>query len=206
MTGKELIPDEALVEALRSRRVEAWSVFYERFEPVVRFVVSWRKWAFTPEAQEDVAQATWADLINGMERFRGDCPLEEFVKKVCVLRSIDEIRRTIASRERVRPLAYRNEDGEWVDEDVPAPDAVDPLEEITRLEKVHVLREKLSALSEGCQTIVACFYDRGMSYKEIAKEFGIAVNTVGSRLAKCLKKLKGMLTKHPVFKESMSGD
>ena len=48
---------------------------------------------------------------------------------------------------------------------------------------------------------IDAYYNQGLSYKEISEELGLAVNTVGSRLSKCLGKVKQNLQENPNFEE-----
>jgi len=195
--------DVALVEALRSNQATASEEFHARFDPLIRYIAAWRKWGFSADVQEDVVQNTHAVLAKGVTRFRGDATLEQFVKKVCILRCLDELRRSLSSRDREAALVYRNSDGEWVDRDVASPKEVHPVTELVRAERLAALRAELGKLEDGCRSAILCFYEKGRSYKQMSQEMGVAVNTVGSRLARCLKKLRLMLMRHPVFGESM---
>jgi len=192
--------DVALIEGLRANESEAWDQFYGRFDELIRAVTCWRKWRFQREVQEDVAQTIRAEVAKAVVSFRGDSSLEYFVKRISVHRCLDEVRRQIRQREHLVPLVRQNGDGDWEEGDITAPRDIDPISEILRAEKTAVLREALATLGENCRMAISRFYVQEMSYQEIAQELGIAINTVGSRLAKCLGKLRDILGRHPVFK------
>ena len=82
-----------------------------------------------------------------------------------------------------------------------AGEAFDPIKEVETYERGAALREQLKTLDETCRTAIQFFYVQALSYKEISARLGIAVNTVGSRLAKCLEKLRGMVEKDPFLRE-----
>jgi RNA polymerase sigma factor (sigma-70 family) len=48
-------------------------------------------------------------------------------------------------------------------------------------------------MDEQSRTCLLQFYVEGLSYKDMAERQGVTVNTVGSRLSRCLDKLKEAL-------------
>ena len=61
------------------------------------------------------------------------------------------------------------------------------MQQIERSERARMARALIEDLDETCREAVSAFYLEEMSYKDMSERFGIAVNTVGSRLAKCLE-------------------
>jgi RNA polymerase sigma factor (sigma-70 family) len=55
------------------------------------------------------------------------------------------------------------------------------------------VRQALAQLDEASQACLRQFYVEGLSYKDMAAQQSVAVNTVGSRLSRCLDRLRDVL-------------
>lgn len=195
------VQDAALASRLQSGVEGAWDDCYERFNPLIKSIVSWRKWGFPSDVQEDVAQTVRMELGRALERYRGDTSLKHFVKRVTMFRCYDELRRQIRERDRLVPLRRRDENGAWVDFEMAAPQHRDPVTEVICTERIEILRETLEELGDTCRTVIEHFYAHGKSYADISDTLDISVKTVGSRLSKCLGKLRAMLSRRADFRE-----
>ena len=169
------LSDADLVEGIRQNRDGAWESFYARFSPMIGSVVSWSKWHFGHHEKEDVMQNIHVEL------------------QIAIRQCIAEIRRQVRSRQMLVPLARPSAEGGWQDLDVANDKDVDPCREIARNEEISEVARVMTLLSETCVTAIQYCYVQRMSYKEIAGRLGIAVNTVGSRLSKCLVRLRELL-------------
>ena len=181
------------MNALRAGDNQAWCAFFERFDPMIRAVVAWPKWRFDVHTREDVVQTIKVGIVQSIGRLQSEQSLQAFVRKICVHRCIDVLRRLIREQSRLEPLGYWNEEGEWEDRDLVADEGFDPVVALQRIEGVAVLREALAKLDEPSRTFVLQFYVEGLSYRDMAQRYGVAVNTVGSRLSRCLDKLRTLL-------------
>ena len=85
--------------------------------------------------------------------------------------------------------------------DAPSDEGIDPIRSVILSERASLLRKILESIDKTCQTAIQMFYIQSLSYKEISEHLGIAVNTVGSRLAKCLNKLRGLIKSDPELGE-----
>ncbi|MEI7899144.1 MAG: sigma-70 family RNA polymerase sigma factor [bacterium] len=181
------------MDALRAGDEAAWTAFFAQFDGSIRAVVAWPKWRFDPHTREDVAQAIRMGIMHSMERLQSEQSLQAFVRKICINRCIDMLRKQLREQNRLVPLGHWNEDGEWEDVDVAAGPEFDPVATLQRAERAAVLRSALARMDEPSQTLIRQFYVEGLSYREIALRQGVAVNTVGSRLSRCLDKLRELL-------------
>lgn len=96
----------------------------------------------------------------------------------------------------------KTSDGEWNELEFSNPDALDPHHEMVQKERRENLRLALQKLNKTCMESINLYYLKHLSYREISDQLGIAVNTVGSRLVKCLYKLHKDLRQHPMFKRT----
>ena len=161
---------------------------------LIRSVVAWPKWRFTEDVRQDVAQDIHHSLMKSLASATNADSIRAFVKRICINRCVDEVRRQVRSRGVFTAMpSYHSDDGAELEAPVSDPTMPDAVELITRNEQLTELRSKFGSLNDTCQTAIRQFYLDEMSYKEMAVANGITVNTVGSRLAKCLAKLRTMV-------------
>lgn len=180
----------------------AWDQFLAEFDTICRGVPRWKKWKFNPEVQKDVAQDIRIAIHNSLPDLRGQAQVAGFIKRIAVNKCIDQIRRQVRRNlvfADLLPLGDGEGDRAWEPVDVSG--QFDPIRKIQIQEMVRALRGLVQELGQTCQQAVDWHYLQGIPYAEIAEKLGISVNTVGSRLAKCLEKFRGMLKKSAQFRE-----
>lgn len=192
MNAKELQTEEdELLAAVRTGSSAALSELLTVHRHLIKRVVAWPKWRFDEDIRKDVEQEIHHSLVKSLSNASSGRSVRAFIKRVCINRCIDEVRRQVRRRGIFSSMpTYRSEiDSEL---DIPLSDltAQDPIDLITREEQLTELRGKLQELNGTCRNAIRQFYLDGMSYKEMAEELGITVNTVGSRLSKCLSQLR----------------
>jgi len=181
----------------------AWDSFFRQHDVTIRRVVSWSKWRFSSSVRDDVAHVIRAELVRCLPRRELPADLTAFIKRICVRRCIDEVRRQIRARGVEVPLVGQGEDGEEYARPLPADERYDPVVAIVTDERGKLVKQLVGQLGDTCRDAITRFYLENRSYKEIAAQLGIAVNTVGSRLAKCLAKLRGLMDTYPVLRETL---
>jgi RNA polymerase sigma factor (sigma-70 family) len=197
--------DDQFVESLKRGDSEAWDAFMRRYDAVLKSIVSWSKWHFPGGLRDEICQTARGDLVRAIAGASSVSSLDRLVKTVAVRRCIDEVRRQVRGREISVPLLARTEGGEWAVPDVGAGAAFDPVAAIVRMERTCALRRLLQELEPLCLSALRQFYMEGRSYREMAEQLGISVNTVGSRLSKCLTRLKKLARRDEVFREDFGG-
>jgi len=185
---KESFPtlSEAEHEALLAHNSPAWDDFFAKHDAVIRQTLAWRKWSFDLATQQDVAQNIRGELPKALANFDPGRNLEAFLRRLCIHRCIDELRRKIKRQQRFvvhEELAQRTANEQQGD-------APDPVALIIQAERAKDLHGMIAETSETCQEAIRLFYFESLSYTEIGEALGLAVNTVGSRLSKCLTRLK----------------
>ena len=196
--------DQDLVSGLRRGDGGAWDEFHARFADTIRAVVGWGKWRFAPEVCEELRQTIHGDLAKAFAQGTEVGSLVRFVRTVCVRRCIDEVRRQIRSRERFVPIELEDDAGVVHERLVPAGPEFDPVREIALHERAQNLRLLMARMDPTCSMAIRRFYVDNRSYRDMADELGITVNTVGSRLAKCLNKLREMIGTDPFLREDLA--
>jgi RNA polymerase sigma-70 factor (ECF subfamily) len=178
---------------LRAGDERAWAAFFGHFDATIRAIAAWPRWHFDSHTSEDAVQTIKVGIVQAIERLQSEQALTAFVRKICVNRCIDLLRKQLRDQNRLTPLGHWNEDGEWVDIDVAAGAEFDPVHALQRAERVAVLRRAMAQMDAPSQACLRQFYVEGLSYKEMAERQNVAVNTVGSRLSRCLDRLREIL-------------
>jgi RNA polymerase sigma factor (sigma-70 family) len=182
------------LSALKHGSEEALAEVLSTHHDTIRSVVSWPKWHFSPHTRDDVEQSIQHSLMKSLVSANKAASIRAFIKRVSINRCIDEVRRQVRERGLFAPMpSLQTSDGSELVMQFGDPTAPDAIDLITREEQLAELRQKLKLLNETCQHAIQQFYLEGLSYKEIAAANKLAINTVGSRLAKCLSKLRTMV-------------
>ncbi len=164
------------------------------YQDLIHSVVAWPKWRFSEDERRDVVQEIHHSLAKSLASVADAGAVRAFVKRVSMNRCVDEVRRQVRSRGLFTGMpCYHSDDGAELEVPIADPTMPGAIELITRNEQLRELRHKMTKLNDTCRHAIDQFYLDEMSYKEIAKKNGLAVNTVGSRLAKCLAKLRAMV-------------
>ena len=198
-SGSEI--DVAELALLQKGDDQAWKSFFQKNDQLIKSIISWSKWRLDKHSQEDVAQIVRKEIVSSIGKFRGDSSLTYFIKRICINRIIDEIRSQVRKKRPLISSSQMNQDGEDFELEGQTDDRSDPVHQIIVFERVKTIRKLLDNLEKLCQTAIRDFYFENLSYKEIAKKRGIALNTVGSRLSKCLERLRSQMKKEEYLGE-----
>lgn len=184
------------IEPLLQGKQEAWGCFFKAYGPMIADIVAWPKWHFDFHTREDVAQTIRIAITQSLDRLRSEQALTAFVRRICFNQCIDRLRRQLREQGRLCPLGHIDEEGEWEETDV-ADDRFDPVKELVVAERAEALRAALASLDTDSRRLIRDFYERGLSYREIADVWQLPVNTVGSRLSRTLDRLRDRLARLP---------
>ena len=161
-----------------------------QYNPLIRSVVSWSKWRFDFHVREDIEQSIRVEITKSVGNYHGECTLEYFIKRICIHRCIDEVRRQVRKRNVFVDLFLPEAEDSRDPLETPADETFDPIYQISIRERALALKQLVGQLDATCSEAIRHFYLNDMSYREISEKLGIAVNTVGSRLSKCMDKLR----------------
>lgn len=191
--------DRSILRAVRRGDSAGWERFCNKYNPVISSVLTWPRWNFTEHEQQDVRQNIYLQLHKALPSFRGDSSLRWFVAKIAHNQCVDEIRRQVRQRLFTTPFIQKTPDGDWNEREFECPRTLDPCHEVLRDEERQALQLEMDRLQETCRDAIKLYYIEDMSYQAMSEQLGIAVNTVGSRLSKCLDKLHKELQKYSIF-------
>lgn len=159
----------------------AWEQLVTRYLPLV-LAVAHRSGLGRLDA-EDCAQYTWQSLYRSRHAIKDPQCLPAWLIRVASRRS----KRILlsAARETSRRRESRSQQ-------VPAL----PDEDLIRFERAAMLQTALSRMEPRCRNLLKAlfFSDKEMSYEDIARQLKIPVNSMGPTRARCLEKLRKVLT------------
>lgn len=204
MAASNRYSDRKLLRAVRTEGEAGWELFCDRFDPLIRAITGWSKWNFSEDEQEDVRQEIYVRLQTALPNFQQKCSLKWFIKKISIHQCVNEIRRQVRWRKVITPSVQKDADGQWNEMEFKNNTTSDPRHEILQKERIMALSKAMGTLQSTCKNSITLFYIRNLSYREMADQLGVSVNTVGSRLSKCLSKLHRELRHNPLFERMQS--
>jgi RNA polymerase sigma-70 factor (ECF subfamily) len=196
MNKNDTYCDKELLNAVREKGVAGWDLFCDQFDPLIESIARWPKWSFSEEEQKDVCQNIYMQLQTALPNFRQESSLSWFIKRIAISQCVNEIRRQVRWRRVMIPSIQKTPDGNWHEMEFENKEALDPHDEVVKKERQQTLHSALQHMGNACKESINLFYLQHFSYREISQQLGISVNTVGSRLAKCLGKLQKELRYH----------
>jgi len=183
---------ESLARALLDGHDSATRPFLALAGPVLLRVVRQVLGSRHPDL-EDVLQEALLGALDALPRFRGDCSLGHFLRRIALLSAL-AARRRQGLREKVTPLGLPSEL-----EELPAP--TEPKDAHRRALLMSLLDELPTPLAEvmGLHCIL------GYTVAEMAASTGVSPNTVKSRLSAGKQKLRRRLSADHELWESLRG-
>ncbi len=141
---------------------------------------------------DDAIQLALIGFVQALPAFRGDCDPAGYARVIAV-------RTAIAVRKRARSATSRRDDGAEVD----AIAAGRPLPSETALacERKKLVRDLLAELPEEQAETLALRVGLGWSIEEIARETGVPINTVRSRLRLAKERLRARIEQEASLRE-----
>lgn len=188
--------DREILNRLRGNAAAGWMLLFETYDPLILSIVRWPKWNFSEEEQQDVYQNIHMSLQSALPRFQQKSSLRWFIKRIAMHQCVDEIRRQKRWRTVMTPLVQQTSSGQWHEMEMADPATRSPHDDVERNERRGKLYSALERMQKTCRDSIRMFYLQHMSYKDMSQHLGVTVNTVGSRLAKCLDKLKKEIRRH----------
>lgn len=198
MYKKQPDSDQAIIDAVHDDNSIGWELLFTKYDPMIRSITRWPKWHFPQDEQEDVYQNIHMHLLSAVPTFRQQSSLSWFIKKIAIRQCINEIRRQKRWRTVITPLAKQTTDGQWNEMEFANANDSSPYDKAVQHERLQHLQSALQQLQKTCRESINMFYLQQLSYKEMSSKLGISINTVGSRLSKCLDKL------HQAFRRNIT--
>jgi RNA polymerase sigma-70 factor (ECF subfamily) len=180
----ERLTDVELMEAVVRRDSAAMAAIYERYESMLRAVIS----SILHEGGEtdDVLHEVFIQLWNRADRFLAERGLQGFLVTIAKRRALDRLRRRLAYRRATDRLEVQMM-AEFNDK------MGRPQAKPTTFDLSELLSTMISLLPEPQQEVVELTFFKGLTQREIAAQKSIALGTVKTRLQLAQKKLLNQL-------------
>ncbi len=168
----EFDSEEALIARCLQRDEEAWRTLVERYASYVYTIII-RAFGFQGEDAHEVFQESWVAVFEGLRGYRREGAFRAWLRQVVRNCCAASLRRRHPTEALDEGRADRGQE-----------------EMLDRVERAYVLAQVLQELDAPCRQIMDLFFFQAQSYKAIAAALAIPEGTVGSRLARCLTKLR----------------
>jgi len=176
--------DRDLIISCRRGDQEAWEALMERYERLV-FTIA-RRQGLSAEDAADVTQTVFTILLTSLDRLSDDSRLGAWLTTVTRRHTWRALRKL--GRE---PLGEKEDVAEAVV--LLGQQKEDPVD---RWELLQVVNDALQQLSERCRRLLQALYfdPEEPTYAQVSKQLGIPIGSIGPTRARCLKRLKEILT------------
>ena len=176
---KGALPDQELLQGLRTGKQEAFARLYQQHYPMVRFLVVQN--SGTPTEADDVFQDALMVLIGKLRlgELQLTATFKTYIYSVCRNIWLKRLREKGKTKliDFENPIDVAQEEAEESNE---------PL--------LKSLRECLETIGDACRKVLERFYFLKMSMDEIASELGYTnADTVKTQKYKCILRLKKLM-------------
>ncbi len=170
-----------MIKAVLAGEKEMYQRLVEKYQDLVYSAIA-RLTGPCPEV-EDLAQETFWQAYRSLPSFRGDSRFSTWLLRIAVNKALDYLRSNRREKRRVevftRQVELKSEGG--------------PEKELLQKEQQEYLHGILELLAPCYRHALKRRYLDGYSYREIAREAGVALKTVESRLYRAKKQLRMLL-------------
>ncbi len=164
-----MLDDKQLVEACLKQDRSAQRLLYERFAGRL-YGLSMRYMKSKDEAQ-DILQEAFIKIYKNLEKFRFDCPLEAWLKRIVINTALKAIEKNN------KMLKVELAEGYFTNEDSPRNLGLQNL-------TMEELNNLIQSLPTGCQTVFNMFAIEGYKHSEIAEILEISEGTSKSQYSR----------------------
>ena len=190
MGSQDFLTDSELVKGCLAKSEEAWNLFYQQYQGLIRAVV-WRCMPFSSESdRQDAYQEVYRSLVRALKLFKPDRgQLRTLVATVARNSCIGLLRhKTTESRTGIEvPVDHH---GSGNKDSVAVTSEGDSQER--QLLKAQ-LKVAINRLKEPCPEYLRMRYYEELMDEEIAEMLGKKENTVTQRIDRCLEQLRAMV-------------
>jgi RNA polymerase sigma-70 factor (ECF subfamily) len=147
---------------------------------------------------EDLVQEAAVNVLDALPRYRGQCSVLHFARRVAVLTAMNARRREAATKRPRLEAVSRSV------EQLPTTDP-GPEEAIARQTATQGVRELLATLPEPQAEALAMHCVLGFTTTEMANAAGVSVETIRSRLRLAKQALRKRMRGDPTLQEIVEG-
>ncbi|MEW6730628.1 MAG: sigma-70 family RNA polymerase sigma factor [Acidobacteriota bacterium] len=177
--------DQELIAACLTGSVSAWEALIQRYRSLIYSIP--RRYGFSDQDVADIFQSICVTLLEKLPELRDHDKFRAWLITV-VVRQCWWVRRHQRQELPIIGVLDNEEEFGWeLAAETP------PLDHwLIELERKHQIQTAFARLPERCQQLLRYLFFREppASYKEIAEETGIAIDSIGPTRSRCLEKFK----------------
>ena len=174
--------DARLIRYCLNGDERAWSALIEKYKNLIYSIPI--KYGASPEDAADIFQSVCVELLSELPRLRKRASFRSWLITVTAHQAFQWKRKTRRRAEDELTPA----DQERLETD-PSPDVVE------QLQREQVMREAIAELPQRCREMITLlfFSEPQLPYRDVARQLGLAVGSIGFIRGRCLKRLQRML-------------
>ncbi len=174
--------DARLIRYCLNGDERAWSALIEKYKNLIYSIPL--RYGASPEDAADIFQSVCVELLSELPRLRKRASFRSWLITVTAHQAFQWKRKTRRRAEDELTPA----DEERLETD-PSPDVVE------QLQREQVMREAIAELPPRCREMITLLFFREpqLPYRDVAKQLGLAVGSIGFIRGRCLKRLQRML-------------
>lgn len=183
--------DQELIAACVQGDAQAWELLVARYRRLIYTIPV--RFGLPPAQADDVFQSVCLILLRRLDSLRDVERLAGWLITV-TRHECGRVARASNSRHAVALEEMSEDGGESAHELIADVAALD--EALVRLEQANAVRSALEAMPDRCRDLLTMLYldERDPSYQDISRALGIAVGTIGPTRARCLQRLRNILS------------
>lgn len=168
--------DEELIARCLEHDEGAWAALVDRYAAYI-YTIATRAYGLDGEDAAEAFQESLLKIFEGLSSYQGKGEFRSWLRQVVRNTCAGQLRRSRRSEPLQNEMADRSQE-----------------ETLERIERAYMLNQMLAELDESCRQVLSMFFFEGKSYRNISQALNLAEGTVGSRLARCLTKLRARLS------------
>jgi RNA polymerase sigma factor (sigma-70 family) len=174
--------DARLIRYCLNGDERAWAALIEKYKNLIYSIPL--RYGASPDDAADIFQSVCVELLSELPRLRKRASFRSWLITVTAHQAFQWKRKTRRRAEDELTPA----DEERLETD-PSPDVVE------QLQREQVMREAIAELPERCREMITLlfFSEPQLPYRDVAKQLGLAVGSIGFIRGRCLKRLQKML-------------
>jgi len=174
--------DTRLIRSCLGGDERAWSALIEKYKNLIYSIPI--KYGASPEDAADIFQAVCVELLSELPRLRKRASFRSWLITVTAHQAFQWKRKT--RRRAEEELTPAEEERLETD---PSPDLIE------QVQREQVMREAIAELPPRCREMITLlfFSEPQLPYRDVARQLGLAVGSIGFIRGRCLKRLQRML-------------
>lgn len=174
--------DARLIRHCLNGNDRAWGALIDKYRNLIYSIPI--KYGATPEDAADIFQSVCVELLSELPRLRKRASFRSWLITVTAHQAFQWKRKT--RRRAEEELTPAEEERLETD---PSPDLVE------QVQREQVMREAIAELTPRCREMITLlfFHEPQLPYRDVARQLGLAVGSIGFIRGRCLKRLQRML-------------